>query len=141
MCRRRSSISTARAARHLISLPVVTALGLTAAKATDLTNSVFTSIPQGKEFFPEGAFLRNVDTKQIVQYSGGEGHWVSFPVGTKLGLGAGQVINIGERSTTQSRWGTTISPKGCSFRMPKRTRSTSIAPASDTRSQFRSGTR
>ena len=99
-------------ARHLISPPVVTTLGLTAAKATDLTNSVFSTIPQGKDFFPEGAFLRNDQTGQIVQYSGGQGHWVSVPVGTKLGLGAAQVITISATQYNAITLGNDYFPEG-----------------------------
>ncbi len=99
-------------ARHLISPPVTTALGLTAAKSTQLTNSVFSTIPQGKDFFPEGAFLRNDQTGQIELYSGGQGHWVSIPVGTKLGLGAAQVITISATQYNAITLGNDYFPEG-----------------------------
>jgi hypothetical protein len=98
--------------RHLISPPVATTLGLTAANTTNLTNRVFSSIPQGKDFFPEGAFLRNDQTKQIEQYSGGEGHFVSIPVGTKLGLGAAQVITISATQYNAITLGNDYFPEG-----------------------------
>jgi hypothetical protein len=99
-------------ARHLISPPVAASLGLTAAKATALSNSVFSTIPQGKDFFPEGAFLRNDQTGQIEKYSGGEGHWVSVPVGTKLGLGAAQVISISATQYNAITLGNDYFPEG-----------------------------
>jgi hypothetical protein len=73
---------------------------------------VFSTIPQGKDFFPEGAFLRNKDTGQMEQYSGGEGHWVSIPVGTKLGLGAAQVITISAAQYNAITLGNDYFPEG-----------------------------
>ena len=85
MRRRASSISTA-GARHLISPPVAAKLGLTAAQATSVTTDMFSLITQGKDYFPEGMFLRNDQNGEISRYSGGQFHLVSIPVGTKMGL-------------------------------------------------------
>ena len=112
-CRRASSISTA--ARTSPDLAAGRAnLGLTAAEATERHHRHVQPIPQGQDYFPEGMFLRNVQTGEIAQYSGGQCHRVSVPVGTKLGLTAQRRDHDHRRrSTTQSPWGTTTSPKGC----------------------------
>jgi hypothetical protein len=69
-------------------------MGLTPGQATTISNDKFNAVPQGSDYFPDGIFLRNSQTGEIDQYSAGMMHWVSVPVGTKLGLGAAQVTTI-----------------------------------------------
>ena len=63
------------AARHLISPPVAAKMGITPAQLTAVTADKFNLIPAGKDYFPEGMFLRNVQTGEISRYSGGPSTW------------------------------------------------------------------
>ena len=82
------------AQRHLISPPVAAKMGLTSGQETSVTTEVFKGIPKGTDYFPSGMFVRNADTGEISQYSGGEFHVVSTPIAAKLGLGVDSVATI-----------------------------------------------
>lgn len=72
--------------RQLISVPVATAMNITAAQVTIISASQFSEIPQGLDYFPQGVYLQNQSTGEISQYSGGYNHVVSVPVATVMGL-------------------------------------------------------
>jgi hypothetical protein len=80
--------------RHLISPPVAAKMGITAAQVTLVSTDKFSLIPPGQDYFPDGMFLRNAQTGEISQFSGGSFHWVSVPVGTKMGLTGNDVVTI-----------------------------------------------
>jgi hypothetical protein len=81
-------------ARHLISPPVAAKMGLTQAQTTSITSDVFKAIPKGNDYFPDGMFVRNAQSGEISQYSGGVFHVVSTPIAAKLGLGVDGVATI-----------------------------------------------
>jgi hypothetical protein len=80
--------------RHLISLPVVAKMGITAAQLITVSNDKFSLIPTGQDYFPDGMFLRNAQTHEISRYSNGAFHWVSVPVATKLALSGNDIVTI-----------------------------------------------
>ena len=80
--------------RHLISPPVAAKMGITSAQFTSLTSSTFNLIPAGQDYFPEGMFLRNAQTGEISEYSGGNFHLVSVPVATTMKLTGDNVVTI-----------------------------------------------
>ena len=80
--------------RHLISVPVANAMNITSSQLTTITASQFNEIPQGSDYFPQGAYLQNQATGEISQYSGSSNHVVSVPVATVMGLNSSQVISI-----------------------------------------------
>ena len=80
--------------RHLISPPVATQMGITSGQLTPVTAANFNLIPQGSDYFPTGMYLRNAQTGEISQYSGGDFHLVSVPVATKMGLNGSNVVTI-----------------------------------------------
>jgi hypothetical protein len=82
------------ATRHLISPPVAASMGITSAQLTSLTSSTFNLIPAGQDYFPNGMFLRNVQTGEISEYSGGSFHLVSVPVATAMKLTGSNVVTI-----------------------------------------------
>ena len=69
-------------------------MGITAAQLTSVTATNFNLIPQGADYFPNGMYLRNAQTGEISQYSGGDFHLVSVPVATKMGLNGSNVVTI-----------------------------------------------
>ncbi len=83
--------------RHMISVPVKNAMNITPPQLTTISASQFNEIPQGSDYFPQGAFLENQATSEISQYSGGIDHVVSVPVATvmaAMGLPTSQVISV-----------------------------------------------
>ncbi len=69
-------------------------MGITAAQLTSVTAANFNLIPQSADYFPDGMYLRNAQTGEISQYSGGDFHLVSVPVATKMGLNGSNVVTI-----------------------------------------------
>ena len=69
-------------------------MGITSAQLTPVTAANFNLIPQGADYFPDGMYLRNAQTGEISQYSGGDFHLVSVPVATKMGLTGSNVVTI-----------------------------------------------
>ena len=80
--------------RQLISVPVATAMNITAAQLTTISGSQYNEIPKGLDYFPQGAYLQNESTGEISQYSGGYNHVVSVPVATVMGLSTSQLIPV-----------------------------------------------
>ncbi len=80
--------------RHLISVPVATAMNITPAQLTVITASQFNEIPLGSDYFPQQVYLQNQSTGEISEYSGGYNHVVSVPVATVMGLSTSQLIPI-----------------------------------------------
>jgi hypothetical protein len=80
--------------RQLISVPVATAMNVTAAQVTTISASQFSEIPQGLDYFPQGVYLQNQSTGEISQYSGGYNHVVSAPVAAVMGLASSQLIPV-----------------------------------------------
>ncbi|APW61677.1 hypothetical protein [Paludisphaera borealis] len=82
------------AARHLISPPVAAKMGITQAQTTSVTATVFKAVPKGNDYFPDGMFVRNQQSGEISQYSGGVFHVVSPPIAAKLGLDVNGLATI-----------------------------------------------
>jgi len=80
--------------RHWISVPVWSKMNLTPAAATTLSASQFNRISQGKDYFPDGAYLQNQVTGEISQYNGGKLRIVSAPVAVVMGLTPAQWISV-----------------------------------------------
>ena len=69
-------------------------MGITQSQVTQVTNANFSLVSQGSDYFPSGMYLRNAQTGEISQYSGGDFHLVSIPVATKMGLSGSDVVTI-----------------------------------------------
>ncbi len=69
-------------------------MGITSAQLTSLTSNTFNLIPSGQDYFPDGMFLRNAQTGEISEYSGGSFHLVSVPVATTMKLTGNNVVTI-----------------------------------------------
>jgi hypothetical protein len=80
--------------RHLISPPVAAKMGITSAQLTSVTADKFNLIPAGQDYFPDGMFLRNTQTGEISEYSGGSFHFVSIPVANTMKLTGNNVVTI-----------------------------------------------
>jgi hypothetical protein len=80
--------------RQWVSVPVGTALGLGANDVVTITPEQYNAIPMGKDYFPEGMLIRNAQTGEIDQYSGGERHWISVQVAAKMDLDVTKVVTI-----------------------------------------------
>ncbi len=78
----------------MISPPVAAKMGLTQAQTKAVTADVFKAVPKGNDYFPEGMFVRNEQSGEISQYSGGVFHVVSTPIATHLGLKVEDVATI-----------------------------------------------
>src|SRR5271157_2160295 len=98
--------------RHLISPCVAAKMGITAAQLTTVTAANFNLIPQGADYFPDGMYLRNAQTGEISQYSGGDFHLVSVPVATKLGLTGTNVVTITAEQYDKVAKGSDYFPEG-----------------------------
>ncbi|MFO0889645.1 MAG: hypothetical protein U0790_10965 [Isosphaeraceae bacterium] len=80
--------------RHWISVPVASKMNLSVSKVTTISASQFNRVAQGKDYFPEGAYLQNQVTGEIAQYSNGQNHVVSAPVAVVMGLTPAQWISV-----------------------------------------------
>ena len=98
--------------RHLISPPVAAQMGITAAQLTPVTAANFNLISQGADYFPDGMYLRNAQTGEISQYSGGDFHLVSVPVATKMGLNGSNVVTITAEQYNKVAKGSDYFPEG-----------------------------
>ncbi len=80
--------------RHWISVQVATMMNFPASQVTAISASQFNQIPQGLDYYPQGAFLQNETTGEISQYSGRYNHVVDTPVATVMGLSNTQLIPV-----------------------------------------------
>jgi len=67
---------------------------ITSGQLTPVTAANFNLIPEGADYFPDEIYLRNAQTGEISQYSGGDFHLVSVPVATTMGLNGSNVVTI-----------------------------------------------
>lgn len=79
---------------HLVSVPVAMKLGLSASNVATITADQYNKVTKGNDYFPEGMLIQNVQTGEVDLYSGGQRHWISVPVGVKIGMKASDVTTI-----------------------------------------------
>jgi hypothetical protein len=79
---------------HLVSVPVATKLGLTANDVVTITADQYNKVVKGNDYFPEGMLIRNYQTGEVDIYGGGQRHWISVPVATRMNLTASQLTTI-----------------------------------------------
>jgi hypothetical protein len=87
-------------------------MGINASQVTSVSADKFNLIAQGPDYFPEGMFLRNVQTGEISRYSGGQFHLVSVPVATKMGLTGNDVATITADQYNKVTKGSDYFPEG-----------------------------
>jgi hypothetical protein len=84
----------------VLSPQIATALGLSAANTTTIGVAQYVAIPQGKDYVPNGSFLQDSFTGQMVQYSDGTFRQVSQQVAGILKLSQSQIIKISDAQYT-----------------------------------------
>jgi hypothetical protein len=80
--------------RQVLSPQIATALGLPDANTITIGVAQYVAIPQGKDYVPNGSFLQDNFTGQMVQYSDGIFRSVSQQVAGILKLQQSQIIKI-----------------------------------------------
>ena len=86
-----TSITAAR--RHLISVPIATAMDITPAQLTTITASQFNEIPQGSDYFPR-AFTSRTRRPARSRSTVGARTYDIPAVATVMGLNPSQVVSI-----------------------------------------------
>jgi hypothetical protein len=73
---------------------VATAMKLNGSNTVTITADQYNKVAKTTDFFPEGMFIQNVQTGEVDVYSGGQRHWISVPVATKMNITSAQVTTI-----------------------------------------------
>lgn len=79
---------------HLVSVPVATAMKMSGSTVVTITADQYNKVPKTTDFFPEGMLIQNVQTSEVDIYSGGQRHWISVPVFTRLNITTAQITTI-----------------------------------------------
>ena len=80
---------------RVVSSPVASRLGLSASDLISVSPSQYKAVEKGADYFVDGMFLKNNQTGELANYSGGQRHWVSSPVATEINLTDAMVTTIG----------------------------------------------
>jgi hypothetical protein len=91
---------------------VGTKLGLGAAQVITISATQYNAITLGNDYFPEGMLIQNVQTGEVDLYSGGQRHWISVPVATRINLTASQLTTISASQFNQISQGKDYFPDG-----------------------------
>ena len=77
-----------------------------------ITADQYNKVTKGNDYFPEGMLIQNVQTGEVDIYSGGQRHWISVPVETRMNLTASQVTTISASQFNQIPQGNDYFPDG-----------------------------
>jgi hypothetical protein len=97
---------------HWVSVPVATKLGLTGNDVATVTAEQYNKVPKGDDYFPEGMLIQNVQTGEINVYSGGQRHWISVPVASKMNLNVSKITTISASQFNKVAQGKDYFPEG-----------------------------
>ena len=76
------------------SQPVQNAINLDPSQINSIDDATYQSIPKGQDYFPEGSFVMNRQSKEISYYGNGIRQVVSTPIAAKLGVSAANSIPL-----------------------------------------------
>ena len=79
---------------HLVSVPVATTMKLTGSNVVTITADQYNRVSKSNDFFPDNILIQNVQTGEVDLYSGGQRHWISVPVFTKMNITMAQITTI-----------------------------------------------
>lgn len=98
---------------HWVSVPVATKLGLTGNDVVTITAEQYNKVHKStQDYFQDGMLIQNVQTGEVDLYSGGQRHWISVPVATKMNITAAQVTTISASQFNQVPQGGDYFPEG-----------------------------
>ena len=80
---------------HVVSGPVLAVMGLKPAQWISVTADQYNAIPKGNNYYPDGIFVKNNDTSEVDQISGGQRHWVSPQAQVQIILAGTPIAVIG----------------------------------------------
>ena len=70
-------------------------MGLKPAQWISVTSGQYNAIPKGNNYYPDGIFVKNNDTSEVDQISGGQRHWVSPQAQVQIILAGTPIAVIG----------------------------------------------
>jgi len=79
---------------HVVSTPILNLLGIGVEDVATISAAQYGGVPKGNDYFPEGILIQNQQTGEVDLYKGGERHWISVPVATRMNIQPSQLVVI-----------------------------------------------